>query len=73
MSVATDDRSAELHHEHRDVTGGRSRSAVFGVMDGLVSNFVLVAGGEVLGSASSSWPGTAVATSPSVRLIGEMS
>ena len=34
----------ERHHEHRDVTGGWLRPAVFGVMDGLVSNTALVAG-----------------------------
>lgn len=31
-------------HEHRDVTGGWLRPTVFGVVDGLVSNFALVAG-----------------------------
>ncbi|MGW0737377.1 VIT1/CCC1 transporter family protein [Streptomyces sp. NPDC002851] len=34
----------EIHHAHRDVTGGWLRPATFGVMDGLVSNFSLVAG-----------------------------
>jgi VIT1/CCC1 family predicted Fe2+/Mn2+ transporter len=37
-------------HTHRDVTGGWLRPAVFGAMDGLVSNLALmtgVAGGEV--------------------------
>src|SRR5918993_3246323 len=34
----------EIHHEHRDVTGGWLRPAVFGVMDGLVSNLALIAG-----------------------------
>jgi len=34
----------EIHHQHRDVTGGWLRPAVFGVMDGLVSNFALIAG-----------------------------
>jgi VIT1/CCC1 family predicted Fe2+/Mn2+ transporter len=38
------DLSAEIHHEHRDVTGGWLRPAVFGAMDGLVSNFALIAG-----------------------------
>ncbi len=40
----------EIHHSHRDVTGGWLRPTVFGVMDGLVSNVALisgVAGGEV--------------------------
>ncbi|MCW2681630.1 MAG: hypothetical protein JWM62_3031 [Frankiales bacterium] len=34
----------EHHHDHRDVTGGWLRPAVFGVMDGLVSNTALIAG-----------------------------
>ncbi|MFB4316209.1 VIT1/CCC1 transporter family protein [Actinomadura sp. 21ATH] len=36
--------TAEHHHQHRDVTGGWLRPAVFGAMDGLVSNFALIAG-----------------------------
>ncbi|MEU8361026.1 VIT1/CCC1 transporter family protein [Nonomuraea sp. NPDC048882] len=35
---------AEAHHRHRDVTGGWLRPSVFGAMDGLVSNFALIAG-----------------------------
>ncbi|WP_130494135.1 VIT1/CCC1 transporter family protein [Motilibacter rhizosphaerae] len=35
---------AEVDHHHRDVTGGWLRPAVFGAMDGLVSNSALVAG-----------------------------
>ncbi len=44
---------AELHshHQHRDVTGGWLRPAVFGVMDGLVSNAALLAG--VVGGGAS--------------------
>jgi VIT1/CCC1 family predicted Fe2+/Mn2+ transporter len=39
------DRPAfEIHHDHRDVTGGWLRPAVFGASDGLVSNFALIAG-----------------------------
>jgi vacuolar iron transporter family protein len=34
----------EIHHTHRDVNGGRLRPAVFGAMDGVVSNGALVAG-----------------------------
>jgi vacuolar iron transporter family protein len=45
---------AEIHHAHRDVTGGWLRPAVFGVMDGLVSNFALIAGVAGGGAA----PGT---------------
>lgn len=33
-----------IGHEHADVTGGWLRPAVFGAMDGLVSNFALIAG-----------------------------
>lgn len=38
------ERPGEHHHDHRDVTGGWLRPAVFGVMDGLVSNTSLIAG-----------------------------
>lgn len=41
----------EVHHQHRDVTGGWLRPTVFGMMDGLVSNFALIAG--VAGAGSS--------------------
>ena len=34
----------EIHHDHRDVAGGWLRPTVFGAMDGLVSNFALIAG-----------------------------
>ncbi|CAN5608191.1 VIT1/CCC1 transporter family protein [soil metagenome] len=44
---------AEIHHAHRDVTGGWLRPAVFGAMDGLVSNFALIAG-VAAGSGNSS-------------------
>jgi VIT1/CCC1 family predicted Fe2+/Mn2+ transporter len=43
--------SSEIHHTHRDVNGGWLRPAVFGAMDGLVSNSALVAG---VAAASSS-------------------
>lgn len=33
-----------LEHQHRDITGGGARAAVFGVSDGLVSNVSLVLG-----------------------------
>jgi VIT1/CCC1 family predicted Fe2+/Mn2+ transporter len=44
--------SAEIHHDHRDVGGGWLRPTVFGMMDGLVSNFALIAG--VAGASASS-------------------
>lgn len=54
MSIATEAHDATPtpvpHHEHRDVSGGWLRPAVFGAMDGLVSNLALitgVAGGSV--------------------------
>jgi VIT1/CCC1 family predicted Fe2+/Mn2+ transporter len=37
-------RSADVHHDHRDVTGGWLRPAVFGAMDGLVSNLSIISG-----------------------------
>jgi vacuolar iron transporter family protein len=36
--------SEDINHEHANVTGGWLRPAVFGAMDGLVSNFALIAG-----------------------------
>jgi len=44
MTTSTETGPPELHHAHRDVTGGWMRPATFGVMDGLVSNLALVAG-----------------------------
>lgn len=41
-----DDSAPNIGHEHPDVTGGWLRPAVFGAMDGLVSNFALIAGVE---------------------------
>jgi VIT1/CCC1 family predicted Fe2+/Mn2+ transporter len=35
---------AEVHHQHRSVTGGAARAAVFGISDGLVSNVSLILG-----------------------------
>ncbi|UWE10895.1 VIT1/CCC1 transporter family protein [Actinacidiphila bryophytorum] len=44
MTATADIGTPEIHHRHRDVTGGWLRPATFGVVDGLVSNFALVAG-----------------------------
>ena len=41
--AAVDTRSAEVHHTHRDVTSGWLRPAVFGAMDGMVTNVALIA------------------------------
>jgi VIT1/CCC1 family predicted Fe2+/Mn2+ transporter len=38
------DREPTVGHEHADVTGGWLRPAVFGAMDGMVSNFALISG-----------------------------
>lgn len=43
---------AKVEHEHPDVNGGWLRPAVFGAMDGLVSNFALMMG--VVGGSSAS-------------------
>ena len=50
MPVSNEGR-VEVYHQHRDVTGGWLRPTVFGMMDGLVSNFALIAG--VAGSSAS--------------------
>lgn len=42
----------QVDHEHPDVTGGWLRPAVFGAMDGLVSNFALMMG--VVGGSQAS-------------------
>jgi VIT1/CCC1 family predicted Fe2+/Mn2+ transporter len=44
----------QIEHEHPDVTGGWLRPAVFGAMDGLVSNFALIMG--VVGGSSDTEP-----------------
>ncbi len=53
LSELPDLPNPEIHHEHRDVSGGWLRPTVFGMMDGLVSNFALIAG-VAGGSAGSS-------------------
>jgi VIT1/CCC1 family predicted Fe2+/Mn2+ transporter len=55
----------EIHHDHRDVTGGWLRPTVFGMMDGLVSNSALIAG--VAGASSSS---SAIALAGWAGLVG---
>jgi VIT1/CCC1 family predicted Fe2+/Mn2+ transporter len=42
--ASADSKSSEIHHAHRDVSGGWLRPTVFGMMDGLVSNFALIIG-----------------------------
>jgi VIT1/CCC1 family predicted Fe2+/Mn2+ transporter len=44
VTVQTERVPPEHHHDHRDVTGGWLRPAVFGMTDGLVSNTALIAG-----------------------------
>ena len=48
----------EIDHEHADVTGGWLRPALFGAMDGLVSNAALIAG--VAGGTRGSDDSTAI-------------
>jgi len=65
LSDLPDLPNPEIHHEHRDVSGGWLRPTVFGMMDGLVSNFALIAG-VAGGSAGSS----AVALAGFAGLVG---
>ncbi|MDQ1703327.1 MAG: vacuolar iron transporter family protein [Frankiaceae bacterium] len=45
MTTETDTTGTpEIHHTHRNVTGGWLRPAVFGASDGLISNFALLSG-----------------------------
>jgi vacuolar iron transporter family protein len=44
MTTGNQTRSEVHGHEHRDVSGGWLRPAVFGAMDGLVTNVSLIAG-----------------------------
>ena len=46
MTTGKEHIDAPVHHgpEHRDVSGGWLRPAVFGAMDGLVTNVSLIAG-----------------------------
>lgn len=45
MMIAASETQSEAHgHQHRDVSGGWLRPAVFGAMDGLVTNVSLIAG-----------------------------
>jgi VIT1/CCC1 family predicted Fe2+/Mn2+ transporter len=43
-AAVPDSPAAEIHHRHRDVSGGWLRPTVFGMMDGLVSNLALIVG-----------------------------
>ena len=44
MTVEIDEQNEAHGHEHKDVSGGWLRPAVFGAMDGLVTNVSLIAG-----------------------------
>ena len=44
MTTSEKDQAESHGHEHRDVSGGWLRPAVFGAMDGLVTNVSLIAG-----------------------------
>jgi VIT1/CCC1 family predicted Fe2+/Mn2+ transporter len=44
MSQSAPTGTPAIDHDHANVTGGWLRPAVFGAMDGLVSNFALIAG-----------------------------
>jgi vacuolar iron transporter family protein len=53
MTAASEMQSEAHGHEHKDVSGGWLRPAVFGAMDGLVTNVSLIAGVGAGVSASS--------------------
>jgi VIT1/CCC1 family predicted Fe2+/Mn2+ transporter len=64
------DHRAEAHgHHHADITGGWLRAAVFGAMDGLVTNTALVAG---VGGGGVS-PGTIVLSGVASLVAGAIS
>ncbi|MGH3646537.1 MAG: VIT1/CCC1 transporter family protein [Micromonosporaceae bacterium] len=66
----TGDRpAAEQHGHHADVSGGRLRPAVFGAMDGLVTNIALIAG---VGGGGAS-PRTIVLTGVAGTVAGAIS
>jgi VIT1/CCC1 family predicted Fe2+/Mn2+ transporter len=44
MTVETSEQNEAHDHQHKDVSGGWLRPAVFGAMDGLVTNVSLIAG-----------------------------
>ncbi|HEY1616826.1 MAG TPA: VIT1/CCC1 transporter family protein [Streptosporangiaceae bacterium] len=44
MTATSDAHSDHHEHRHRNVSGGKLRPAVFGAMDGLVTNIALIAG-----------------------------
>src|SRR4051794_8559147 len=50
-AAITERPAEEHHHTHRDVNGGWLRPAVFGAMDGLVSNVSLIAGVAAAGAS----------------------
>src|SRR3954468_3994534 len=51
--AVTVERDAEQHHHaHRDVNGGWLRPAVFGAMDGIVSNVSLISGVAAAGASA---------------------
>jgi VIT1/CCC1 family predicted Fe2+/Mn2+ transporter len=50
-STTATGRQPEVHHSHRDVAGGWLRPAVFGAMDGLVSNVALITGVAAAGAS----------------------
>lgn len=58
-----------IEHEHADVSGGWLRAAVFGAMDGLVTNIGLIAGVGGAGVA----PGTIVLTGVAGLVAGAIS
>ena len=70
MTAGAEPRPAALdEHHHADVSGGWLRPAVFGAMDGLVTNIALIAG---VGGGEAS-PGTIVLTGIAGLVAGAVS
>jgi VIT1/CCC1 family predicted Fe2+/Mn2+ transporter len=49
--AAAHGRAGEIHHDHRDVAGGWLRPAVFGAMDGVLTNVALITSVAAAGQA----------------------
>src|ERR1035438_7630522 len=62
MTVEINEQNEAHGHEHKDVSGGWLRPAVFGAMDGLVTNVSLIAGVGAGVSASGGSPHLIVLT-----------
>ena len=70
MTVEINEQNEAHGHEHKDVSGGWLRPAVFGAMDGLVTNVSLIAGVGAGVGASGGSPHFIVLTGPGANKVG---